>query len=179
MPALPFSAASFDVALSAFGMMFAPDHAQAARELTRAMVAGDKIGRASWTPTGSIGQLFRCVGKYVPTAPGLASSILRGTEAHLSTLFGDCAPIEAAERRLFMFRYRSAEHFLDVFRRFYGPTHKAFSALDALGRAALASEMIALMEEHNRRKLRLGGAERVPRGRAPDCDLSARSGLPP
>jgi ubiquinone/menaquinone biosynthesis C-methylase UbiE len=148
--ALPFPEGSFDVALSTFGVMFAPDHAQAARELARVTVAGGKIGLASWTPEGFIGQLFRCVGKYAPPAPGLPSPLQWGTEAHLTQLFAGRAKIVAAERKHFTFRYLSTAHFVDVFRRFYGPTYKAFGALDAQGQAALTSEMTALIDQHNR-----------------------------
>jgi len=148
--ALPFPAGSFDVTLSTFGIMFAPDHAQTARELARVTVPSGKIGLANWTPEGFIGQLFRCVGKHVPPVPGLTSPILWGTEAHLSTLFEGRARVLKAERKTFTFRYLSAAHFVDVFRRFYGPTHKAFGALDARGQEALADEMTALIERHNR-----------------------------
>jgi ubiquinone/menaquinone biosynthesis C-methylase UbiE len=148
--ALPFEPASFDVALSTFGIMFAPNHAQAAKELARVLVPGGKIGLASWTPEGFIGQVLRCVGKYMPPVPGVASPLLWGTEAHLSTLFEGRARVIAAERKMFTFRYLSAAHFVDIFRRFYGPTHKAFGALDASGQTALTQDLTTLLEQHNR-----------------------------
>jgi ubiquinone/menaquinone biosynthesis C-methylase UbiE len=148
--AMPFPTASFDVVLSTFGVMFAPDHAQCARELARVSAPRGKIGLASWTPEGFIGQLFRCVGKYAPPVPGVSSPLQWGAEAHLATLFEGRARVVRAERKLFTFRYLSTEHFVDVFRRFYGPTHKAFAALDERGRAALAAEMTALIDHHNR-----------------------------
>lgn len=148
--ALPFPAGSFDVVLSTFGVMFAPDHAQAARELARVCTPGGKIGLSSWTPEGFIGQLFRCVAKYAPPVPGLASPLQWGTEAHLANLFEGRARVIAVERKIFTFRYLSTEQFVDVFRRFYGPTHKAFGALDAPKQAALAAEMTALIDQHNR-----------------------------
>jgi ubiquinone/menaquinone biosynthesis C-methylase UbiE len=148
--ALPFPDRNFDVVLSTFGVMFAPNHAQAARELVRVVVAGGKIGLANWTPEGFIGQLFRIVGKYAPPPAGLVSPIQWGTEAHLATLFEGRARVVAAERKTFTFRYLSSAQFVDVFRRFYGPTHKAFGALDESRQAALAQEMTELIDRHNR-----------------------------
>jgi ubiquinone/menaquinone biosynthesis C-methylase UbiE len=148
--ALPFETASFDVALSTFGVMFAPDHVQSARELARVVAPAGKIGLANWTPEGFIGQLFRIVAKYAPPPAGVASPILWGTPAHLTKLFEGRARIVASERKVFTFRYRSVEHFIDMFRNDYGPTHKAFNALDAAGKAALTAEMTALIEQHNR-----------------------------
>jgi ubiquinone/menaquinone biosynthesis C-methylase UbiE len=147
--AMPFPAGSFDVVLSTFGVMFAPDHRQAASELSRVLVAGGMIGLANWTPEGFIGQLFRCIGKHVPPVPGVLSPILWGTEAHLSTLSSGRARVLKAERKLFTFHYLSTAHFIDMFRRFYGPTHKAFGALDGRGQEALARDMTDLIDRHN------------------------------
>ncbi|MET0344363.1 MAG: class I SAM-dependent methyltransferase [Polyangiales bacterium] len=148
--AMPFESGSFDLVLSTFGVMFAPNHVAAARELARVTAPGGKIGLASWTPDGFIGQLFRIIGKYVPPAPGVSSPILWGTEAHLATLFEGRARVIHAERKTFDFRYLSAAHFVDVFRTYYGPTHKAFGALDPRGQAALAQDMTELMAKYNR-----------------------------
>jgi len=150
--ALPYPDATFDVVLSTFGVMFAPDHVRAARELSRVCTPGGRIGLASWTPTGFLGQLFRLVGKYVPPAPGIQSPLLWGTEAHLQQLFPTAATIEHTTRA-FTFRYRSPEHFVDVFRRFYGPVHQAFLALDEYSQAALEDELTGLL-----RSLNFGGA---------------------
>lgn len=147
--ALPFEAETFDVVLSTFGVMFAPNQAQTARELARVCKRGGKLGLASWTPEGFIGQLLKCVGKYVPPAPGLASPALWGSESHVAQLFGERANVTRAERKPFMFRYLSAAHFIDIFRRYYGPTFKAFAALDADGQAALTRDMTELLERHN------------------------------
>ena len=146
--ALPYEAASFDVVLSTFGVMFAPDHQRSAAELLRVCRPGGRIGLANWTPEGFIGQLFRVVGRYVPPPAGVQSPALWGTPAHLRALFGD-ARIEHASRD-FAFRYRSPEHFVDVFRTFYGPVHKAFGALDDAGKAALEADMLALLRESDR-----------------------------
>lgn len=146
--ALPYPDATFDIVLSTFGVMFAPDHVRAARELSRVCTPGGRIGLASWTPTGFLGQLFRLVGKYVPPAPGIQSPLLWGTEAHLQQLFPTAATIEHTTRA-FTFRYRSPEHFVDVFRRFYGPVHQAFAVLDAYSQAALEDELKGLLRSVN------------------------------
>jgi ubiquinone/menaquinone biosynthesis C-methylase UbiE len=145
--ALPYEAGSFDVALSTFGVMFAPDHAGAARELIRVVRPGGRIGMANWTPEGFIGRLFKIIGSHVAPPAGVRSPALWGTEAHLVSLFGPRAGNIKVERKLFSFRYRSAAHFVQVFRDFYGPAHKAFGALDAGGQVALERDILALLNE--------------------------------
>ena len=143
--ALPYAAASYDVVLSTFGVMFAPDHSKSASELLRVCRLGGRIGLASWTPEGFIGQMFRVVGKHVPPPAGVKSPALWGTRDHLQTLFAGTASIEHTVRE-FPFRYESAEHFVEIFRTFYGPIHKAFAALDASGQAALEADLLALLQ---------------------------------
>jgi hypothetical protein len=79
-----------------------------------------------------VGDLFRVTAAHVPPMPGVRSPLLWGSDAHLQQLFAGTARIEHRPRH-FAFRYKSPEHFLDVFRAYYGPTHKAFAALDAAG----------------------------------------------
>ena len=146
---LPYADASFDVVLSTFGVMFAPDHQRSARELLRVCRPGGRIGLASWTPTGFLGDLFRAVARHVPPVPGVPSPLFWGTDPHVRTLFQDVASIEHTTRN-FAFRYRSAEHFVDVFRTFYGPVHKAFAALDGAGQAALEADLLALLTRSDR-----------------------------
>lgn len=145
--ALPYKAASFDVALSTFGVMFAPDHARAASELLRVVRPGGRIGMANWTPEGFIGRLFKTIGAHVAPPAGVRSPALWGTEAHLVALFGPRARNLRIQRKAFTFRYHSAAHFVQVFRDYYGPTHKAFAALDAAGQAALERDITALLNE--------------------------------
>jgi ubiquinone/menaquinone biosynthesis C-methylase UbiE len=147
--ALPFGDASYDVVLSTFGVMFTPDQERAAAELARVCRPGGHIGMTNWTPTGFIGQMFKIVGQHVPPPAGIKSPLLWGTEERLTELFGDQLASTRTERRQFVFRYRSAEHWLDTFRTFYGPTHKAFAALDRTGQDAFAADLLALAEEHN------------------------------
>lgn len=145
---LPFPAESFDTVLSTFGVMFAPDQPRAAHELTRVVRKGGTIALASWTPEGFIGRLLSTVGKHVPPPAGVASPIYWGHEARLRELFPDVRAFHT-RRRNFVFRYESAEHFIHVFRTFYGPTHKAFEKLDPDGQLRLADDIRALIEQFN------------------------------
>jgi len=148
--ALPFANSSFDVVLSTFGVMFAPDHARAAGEMLRVVRDGGRIGLANWTPEGFIGQLFKLVGSYVPPPAGLKSPALWGTEPHIVALFGSQASDIRCARKHFNFRYRSSAHWIQVFREFYGPTLKAFAALDAVKQVALERDITNLLERFNR-----------------------------
>lgn len=147
--ALPFGDASFDVVLSTFGVMFAPDQPRAAREMLRVVKPGGRIGLANWTPDGFIGRLFKLIGAHVAPPAGLRSPALWGTPAHLGELFGLSAEHIRCERRIFNMRYRSAAHWVQVFRDFYGPVHKAFGALDAAGQQALERDITALLDQMN------------------------------
>jgi ubiquinone/menaquinone biosynthesis C-methylase UbiE len=146
--ALPFADASFDVALSIFGVMFTPDQETAAAELTRVVKKGGRIGLASWTPEGFIGQLFKVLGRHLAPPAGVRPPSLWGTEARLADLFPDCSI--KARRQVFNFRYRSAAHWLEVFKTYYGPTHKAFLALGPEKGAALEADIVALINPLNR-----------------------------
>ena len=146
---LPFEDGSFDAALSTFGAMFTPDHTRPAREMLRVVRSGGRIGLANWTPEGFIGQLFRIIGGYIPAPAGLKSPALWGTEPHIVELFGPQAADIRTVRKNFNFRYHSAAHWVQIFRDFYGPTHKAFAALDPAGQNALEKDITALLERCN------------------------------
>ena len=147
---IPFPDASFDVVLSTLGVMFTADQERAAAELLRVCRPGGKIGLANWTPDGFIGQMFRVTARYVPPPPGLKPPSLWGTEERLRELFGDGVASLRAERRSFVFRYRSFDHWLEVFRGYYGPVTKAFQALDADRQEAYAADLRTLVAQYNR-----------------------------
>jgi SAM-dependent methyltransferase len=147
--ALPFGDARFDVVLSAFGVMFTPDHHRAADEMLRVLRPGGRIAMANWTPGGFIGRLFKVIGAHVSPPAGVRPPSLWGTEPHVVELFGAQAARIRCERRNFNFRYRSASHWVQVFRDLYGPVHKAFGALDAAGAASLEHAITALLDELN------------------------------
>jgi len=146
---LSFEDGSFDVAVSTFGAMFTPDHTRPAREMLRVVRSGGRIGLANWTPEGFIGQLFKVIGTYIPAPAGMKSPALWGTEPHIVELFGTQAADIRTVRKNFNFRYRSAAHWIQIFRDFYGPTHKAFAALDPAGQDALANDISALLNRCN------------------------------
>jgi ubiquinone/menaquinone biosynthesis C-methylase UbiE len=146
---LPFPDGSFDVILSTYGVMFAPNHERSAAELLRVVRAGGRIGLANWTPEGFIGDLFRTVGSFVPPPAGVRSPMEWGKEARLKELFSKASTVRA-ERKNFVFRYESPEHFIDFFRSYYGPTHKAFAALDEERQKAFHAALLELLRKSNK-----------------------------
>jgi SAM-dependent methyltransferase len=147
--ALPFGDDAFDVTLSTFGAMFAPDHERSAQEMLRVTRPGGRIGLANWTPDSFIGRLFKVIAVHVPPPAGLKPPSLWGTPEHLQALFGAQAAQIHCQRRIFKFRYASPAHWIQVFRDFYGPTHKAFAALDGAGQRALERDLTTLLDALN------------------------------
>ena len=145
--ALPFADGRFDVALSTFGVMFTPNQEKAAAELIRVVRKGGKLRLANWTPDGFIGQVLKIVGRYAPPPSGIKPPTLWGTAARLGELFPG-HDIKVSEQT-FTFRYKSPEHWLDVFRSYYGPTNRAFAALTAEKKAAMEADILDLLEKLN------------------------------
>ena len=148
--ALPFANGQFDVVSSVFGAMFAPNQEQTAVELARVCRSGGRIGLVAHTPDGFIGQLFKVNAKHVPPPAGLRSPILWGTEARLHELFGDSVVELRAVKRYYTFRARSPKAFIDDWKRWYGPTLKAFQAVGEEGAPALESDLLDLIVRFNR-----------------------------
>ena len=147
--ALPFKDGDFDAVVSTYGVMFTADQNKAAAELIRVCKSGGKIGLANWAPDGFIGQLFKALGKHMPPPAGVKSPALWGTSARIDELFrAHAAAIEIAPRN-FMFRYRSAQHWIDVFKIYYGPFLKTVAALPPQGQAALLADITALIDRFN------------------------------
>ncbi len=147
---LPFETASFDAVVSTFGVMFTPDHQRAAAEMIRVCQSGGRIGMANWTPEGFIGQLFKTIGKHVPPFPGAQSPALWGTRAHISALFeAKASEVRTAERE-FVFRYRSPQHWLEVFKTYYGPVLKTFASLESGAQRSLTEDLFELIRRFNR-----------------------------
>ncbi len=147
--ALPFADNHFDVVLSTFGVMFTPNQEKAASELLRVCQPGGRIGLANWTPDGFIGQLFKMIGRHVPPPAGVKPPSLWGTSERLNELFGQAAGVSAG-RQSFVFRYRSPKHWVEVFRTWYGPVHKAFAALPAEKQTDLEKDLLDLIDSFNR-----------------------------
>ncbi len=148
--ALPFKDMSFDYVLSTFGVMFTPDQARAASEMVRVVRRGGKIGLANWTPQGFIGQVFRTIGKHLPPPAGVPSPLLWGTEGRIQDLFSLHAASIVCKTRNFVFRYRSPEHWIEIFKTYYGPMLKAFNALEAPAQVNLADDLKSVIERFNR-----------------------------
>ncbi|HWQ37170.1 MAG TPA: methyltransferase domain-containing protein, partial [Burkholderiales bacterium] len=141
---------AFDVVVSTFGVMFTPNQEKAAAELARVCRSGGRIGLANWTPGSFIGELFKLIGRYLPPPAGLKSPALWGTEERLRELFSGAIASLQCERRQFVFRYRSARHWLETFRTYYGPMQKAFAALEAARQEELAHDLLGLAAQFNR-----------------------------
>jgi ubiquinone/menaquinone biosynthesis C-methylase UbiE len=147
---LPFAEGSFDAVVSVFGVMFTADHDRAARELIRVCKRGGKIGLANWTPEGFIGQLFKVLARHVPPPPALQSPASWGIRGRIGDLFEPHASSIRMAQRNFTFRYRSPDHWLDVFRTYYGPVLKAFAGLPPAAQAALERDLRSLLHSFNR-----------------------------
>jgi ubiquinone/menaquinone biosynthesis C-methylase UbiE len=146
---LPFADESFDVVLSTFGVMFAPDQERAAAEMLRVVKPGGRIGLANWTPEGFLGRLFKVMSVFVPPPPRVVSPMAWGTDARLVELFARQTKSIRARRKTYAFRFLSAEHWVDFFRTYYGPTHKAFAALDDSGQRMLHDALVELLRSQN------------------------------
>ncbi|HEU0201311.1 MAG TPA: class I SAM-dependent methyltransferase [Burkholderiaceae bacterium] len=157
--ALPFGDGSFDAVVSTFGVMFTPNQEQTAAELRRVSRSGGKIGLANWTPEGFIGQLFKTIGKHMPPPAGVKSPALWGTHARIEELFGVAASSIEATPMQYVFRYRSPQHFVDIFRTYYGPVLKTYAALAPEAQTALTDDLLALIARFNRAQ---GGTMVVP-----------------
>ena len=146
---LPFEDASFDVAMSIFGAMFAPDQEKAAAELLRVVKPGSRIGMANWTPDGSVGKMFKTIAKHAPLPPGLDSPLLWGTEERLRELFGDGIADLRTRRRISRQPFRSPNHYIEFFRTYFGPTQMAYERVGADGEQALTDDLRAFLEAEN------------------------------
>ena len=146
---LPFAEAVYDVVASTFGVMFTPNQDKAASELLRVCRSGGKIGLANWTPASFIGAMFKVIGGHLPLPAGVRSPALWGTRERLEEFFGAGSTDIAITEKTYAFRYRSPEHWMKVFRDYYGPMQKAFGALDEAGQEALERDLLDLVAEHN------------------------------
>ena len=149
---LPFEDESFDVVMSAIGVMFAPHHQLAADELVRVCKPGGTIGLLSWTPEGMIGGLFRTIGPFAPPPPpGAQPPPLWGSEAHLGELLGSRVEQAPASRGVLdVTAFERPGDFAAHFKTYYGPTIAAQNNARANGREAeLESALDAFFSEAN------------------------------
>lgn len=141
---LPFADDSFDAVLSIYGVMFAPDHARAARELVRVCRTGGTIALACWPPHGFIGDTFKLVSRYAPAVVGLKPPVRWGDPQYQRDLFGDSVRSFTSNTRTLLFNYPSAEANVEFFRTYYGPTLKLFESVGEAGAPKLAAELAEL-----------------------------------
>ena len=146
---MPFPDASFDVVLSTYGAMFAPDQQRAADELLRVCRPGGRIGMGNWTPDGMVGEMFKIVSGHAPPPFKIDPPVLWGTEERVRELFGDGISDLRCERKYFNLRSYSPEYNLEYFKTWFGPTKAAFERLDEAGQAALADDLLELARRHN------------------------------
>lgn len=149
--ALPCADGQFDLVVSLIGAMFAPRPERVAAELVRACRPGGRIAMANWTPEGHVGQMFKVMGKHVPPSPLMPSPLKWGDEATVRERLGDGVSRLEGTRRMYPMKYPFAPaEVVEFFRTYYGPTHKAFAALDADGQAALRKDLVQLWSDNNR-----------------------------
>ncbi|HET8814167.1 MAG TPA: methyltransferase domain-containing protein [Solirubrobacterales bacterium] len=146
---LPFDDAGFDVTMSIFGAMFAPDQPKAAAELLRVTRPAGRIGMANWTPEGSVGQMFQTITKHAPPPPGVESPLRWGTEDRVRELFGDGVSEIRFERRISRQPFRSADHYIEFFRTYFGPTQTAYERVGPEGEQALTDDLRTFLEGAN------------------------------
>jgi ubiquinone/menaquinone biosynthesis C-methylase UbiE len=147
---LPFEDAGFDVVTSIYGAMFAPDQQRTADELLRVVKPGGRIGMGNWCPDGVVGRMFGTISKHAPPPPGIDSPLLWGTEERVRELFGDRVSELRVERRTSRQPFRSADHYIEFFRQYFGPTQTAYERVGPEGEAALTEDLRTLLNEQNR-----------------------------
>lgn len=143
---LPFGNAAFDTGISSIGIMFAADHEQAARELTRVVRPAGKIVVTSWTADGFVGGMLAAVGRHVTPPPGARPATRWGDQHYVASLFGDRVHSVDSHTAGLTVRFVDAAAFADLFLGYYGPTFAAASKLDEDGKHALRADLISLAE---------------------------------
>ena len=146
---LPFEDASFDVAISIYGAMFAPDQEKAAAELLRVVKPGGRIGMGNWCPDGAVGTMFKTISKHAPPPPGIPSPLAWGTEERVRELFGDGIADLRAERRISRQPFRSPDHYIEFFRTYFGPTQMAYERVGPEGEEALTEDLRDFLQSAN------------------------------
>lgn len=148
--ALPYPDGIFDAVVSMYGVMFAPQPDRVAAELFRVARPGAIIALANWTPEGFIGRMFDVFKAHVPPVPGIPSPLLWGDEAIVRTRLRDSVSDLQLNRRIARMRYPlPPAEVVEFFREFYGPTQRAFAALDEDRQAALRRDLVKLQSEAN------------------------------
>ncbi|MBX7219600.1 MAG: class I SAM-dependent methyltransferase [Blastocatellia bacterium] len=148
--ALPFPDGSFEVVVSLIGAMFAPRPDLVAAELVRVCRPGGRIVMANWTPEGFVGQMFKTIARHVPPPPLMASPVLWGKEDVVKERFSQGIASLQLEKQMFPFSYPfPPAEVVEFYRTYYGPTNRAFAALDETGQLALRNDLEHLWSTSN------------------------------
>jgi SAM-dependent methyltransferase len=147
---LPYPDGSFDIVVSLIGAMFAPRPELVATELKRVCRPGGRIVMGNWTPNGFVGQMFKIHGKHVPPPAIMPPPVKWGDEETIRERFEDGVSHLKLGRHMYPFRYPfPPAQVVEFFRTYYGPSYKAFGAVDAEKQSALRAELEQLWTEHN------------------------------
>jgi ubiquinone/menaquinone biosynthesis C-methylase UbiE len=148
--AIPYGDNAFDVVLTLYGSMFAPDQEKAAAELLRVCRPGGRIGMGNWTPAGFWGQTFALVGRYLPPPPGVRPPTEWGTEKRLRELFAGSSSSMKVEVRNALFRYRDSAHWIEVFSRYFGPVMRVLANVPEPKRGEFLRELDDTLNRFNK-----------------------------
>jgi ubiquinone/menaquinone biosynthesis C-methylase UbiE len=148
--ALPYDDAEFDVVTSLVGAIFAPRPERVAAEMTRVCKPGGRIVMANWTPTGFIGQMFKTIAKHIAPA-GMPSPVLWGDEATVRERLKNGISDLKLTKQFYHFDYPFApDHVVEFYRVNYGPTARAFAALEGEEKDKLRQDLVDLWSSHNK-----------------------------
>lgn len=144
---LPFSDGYFSTVLSVYGVQFAPNQEQAAREMLRVCCPGGKIGLATPVPEGWSGDLFATNAKHMPPPPGIKPPLRWGTDSGLVDLLSEGTRTINSEKRTALQYYRSVDHAVELFLSYFGPAIRASETGD---KVSLRDDLKAVFNRYNR-----------------------------
>ena len=148
--AMPYPDASFDAVVSMYGVMFAPRPERIVSELHRVVKPGGLIALANWAPDGFIGKMFAVFARHLPPPAGFPSPLLWGDEAVVRARFDGLGENLRLTRHIARMRFPfDPAGTVDFFRRYYGPTHRAFESLEPVRQSALSRDLVELQTRHN------------------------------
>ena len=148
---MPYANGEFQTTVTMFGAMFAARPDRAAAELLRVTRSGGRIAMANWTPSSFTGEMLRTTTSYMAPSTGVLSPLLWGTDDAVRERLGPGVKSLTLTRRLITFEYPfGPEEVVNYFRLWYGPTLRAFAALDETNRSALRRDLERLWTDHNR-----------------------------